>query len=196
MTTRLRFAPAPTGYLHLGSARTALFNWLYARHTGGELILRIEDTNADLARPELIDNILDSLEWLGIDWDGEPVRQSQRTHLYLDAIETLLASGAAYRCDCTRDDLDARSGGQAHGYDGHCRDRGLLDGDGAAVRFRVPDDGSTGFDDVIRGRVEFANVELEDFVIRRSDGSPTFSVANIVARPRTGAQPAALATSG
>ncbi len=180
MTTRLRFAPAPTGYLHLGSARTALFNWLYARHTGGELILRIEDTNADLARPELIDNILDSLEWLGIDWDGEPVRQSQRTHLYLDAIETLLASGAAYRCDCTRDDLDARSGGQAHGYDGHCRDRGLLDGDGAAVRFRVPDDGSTGFDDVIRGRVEFANVELEDFVIRRSDGSPTFIVANAV----------------
>ncbi|MCB0993281.1 MAG: hypothetical protein KDB16_20040, partial [Acidimicrobiales bacterium] len=93
---RLRFAPAPTGYLHLGSARTALFNWLYARHTGGELVLRVEDTNAELARPELIDNIYESLEWLGIDWDGEPVRQSQRDHLYQEAVDRLLADGHAY----------------------------------------------------------------------------------------------------
>jgi len=180
VTTRLRFAPAPTGFLHLGSARTALFNWLYARHTGGELILRIEDTNADLARPELVDNILQSLEWLGLDWDGEPVRQSERTHLYLDAIETLLSGGAAYRCDCTREQLDARGGGQAHGYDGHCRDRARPDGEGVAVRFRVPESGVTGFDDIVRGRVEFSNVELEDFVIRRGDGSATFIVANAV----------------
>jgi glutamyl-tRNA synthetase len=180
--TRLRFAPAPTGYLHLGSARTALFNWLYARHTGGELILRIEDTNIELSRPELIDNIYQSLEWLGLDWDGEPVLQSTRTHLYLDAIQTCLASGAAYRCDCTRADLIARVGDKRanDGYDGHCRDRNVADGDGVAIRFRSPDEGITGFDDIVRGRVEFANAELEDFVIRRGDGSPTFIVANAV----------------
>ncbi|MGY9073469.1 MAG: glutamate--tRNA ligase [Acidimicrobiales bacterium] len=180
--TRLRFAPAPTGYLHLGSARTALFNWLYARHTGGEMILRIEDTNVELSRPELIDNILESLEWLGIDWDGEPVRQSTRTELYLDAIETCLSSGAAYRCACTRDDLVGRVGEQRanDGYDGHCRERNVVDGPGVAVRFRSPDEGITGFDDIVRGRVEFANADFEDFVIRRGDGSPTFIVANAV----------------
>ena len=98
-STRLRFAPAPTGYMHLGSARTALFNWLYARHTGGELVLRIEDTNAELARPELIDNIYRSLDWLGIDWDGEPVRQSERASLYDAAVEKWLADDNAYVAD-------------------------------------------------------------------------------------------------
>lgn len=146
---RLRFAPAPTGYLHLGSARTALFNWLYARHTGGELVLRVEDTNAELARPELIDNIYESLEWLGIDWDGEPVRQSQRDHLYQEAVDRLLADGNAYEDD-------------------------------GAVRFRVPDTGTTSWNDVVRGEVTFENEHVEDFVIRRSDGSATFFVANAV----------------
>ena len=149
MTIRLRFAPAPTGFLHLGSARTALFNWLYARHTGGELVLRIEDTNAELATPEFIDNIFRSLEWLGIDHDGEPVRQSQRGDLYEDAATRLLSSGAAYE-------------------------------DGGALRFRVPAGGATAWDDVIRGPVSFEHANLEDFVIRRSDGSPTFFVANAV----------------
>ncbi len=147
--TRLRFAPAPTGFLHLGSARTALFNWLYARHTGGELVLRIEDTNAELTRPELIDNIFRSLEWLGIDWDGEPVRQSQRGHLYDDAVERWLDEGRAYVDD-------------------------------GAVRFRVPDDGVTAWDDLVRGRIEFEHRHIEDFVVRRSDGSATFFVANAV----------------
>ncbi len=99
---RLRFAPAPTGYLHLGSARTALFNWLYARHTGGELVLRVEDTNAELARPELIDSIYESLEWLGIDWDGTPVRQSQHGSAYASALAVLEAGGHSYACTCTR----------------------------------------------------------------------------------------------
>jgi glutamyl-tRNA synthetase len=148
-TPRLRFAPAPTGYLHLGSARTALFNWLYARHTGGELILRIEDTNAELASDEFIDNIYRSLEWLGLDWDGEPVRQSERAARYDEAVETWLADGRAYEDD-------------------------------GAVRFAVPDTGVTGWDDVIRGRVEFENEHVEDFVVRRADGSATFFVANAV----------------
>jgi glutamyl-tRNA synthetase len=133
----------------VGSARTALFNWLYARHTGGELVLRIEDTNAELATPEFIDNIYRSLEWLGIDWDGEPVRQSQRGELYQEAVERLLAGGDAY----------------------------LDDG---AVRFRVPEEGSTAWPDVIRGEVTFENRHIEDFVIRRSDGSTTFFLANAV----------------
>lgn len=149
VSPRLRFAPAPTGFLHLGSARTALFNWLYARHTGGELVLRIEDTNAELATTEFVDNIFRSLEWLGIDWDGEPVRQSERGDLYRDAVDRLVGDGRAYVDD-------------------------------GAVRFRVPDEGSTAWDDVVRGEVAFENEHIEDFVIRRSDGSPTFLLANAV----------------
>lgn len=148
-TPRLRFAPAPTGYLHIGSARTALFNWMYARHVGGELVLRVEDTNAELARPELIDNIYESLQWLGIDWDGEPVRQSTRAGLYQDAVEQLIADGRAYEDD-------------------------------GAIRFRVGDDGTTSWDDVIRGTVTFEHEHVEDFVIRRGDGSATFFIANAV----------------
>ncbi|HIF66747.1 MAG TPA: glutamate--tRNA ligase [Acidimicrobiia bacterium] len=148
-TNRLRFAPAPTGSLHIGSARTALFNWLYARHTEGELVLRIEDTNAELARPELIDNIHRSLEWLQIDFDGEPVRQSERTDLYNDAVEQWLADGLAYVDD-------------------------------GAVRFRVPNEGTTSWEDAVRGNVVFENRHIEDFVVRRSDGSATFFTANAV----------------
>ena len=148
-TTRLRFAPAPTGSLHLGSARTALFNWLTARGTEGELILRIEDTNAELTRPELIDNIYRSLEWLQIEFDGEPVRQSERTDLYNDAVESWLSDDLAYVDD-------------------------------GAVRFRVPSDGTTSWDDVVRGKVVFENQNIEDFVVRRADGSATFFTANAV----------------
>jgi len=148
-TNRLRFAPAPTGSLHIGSARTALFNWLYARHTGGELVLRIEDTNAELTRPKLIDNIYRSLEWLRIDFDGEPVRQSERTDLYNDAVEQWLADDLAYV-------------------------------DGGAVRFRVPNQGTTAWEDTVRGNVVFENQHIEDFVVRRSDGTATFFTANAV----------------
>ncbi len=179
---RVRFAPAPTGYLHVGGARSALFNWLYARQTGGVFILRIEDTNPELSRPELIEAILEPLRWLGLDWDEGPIRQSERGDLYRDAIERLLASGSAYRCDCTQDDVKARAeqrGGKP-GYDGHCRTREVAEGEGVVVRFGVPDEGVTAFDDVVRGHVEFHNADLEDFVIRRSDGTPVFLVANAV----------------
>ena len=179
---RVRFAPAPTGYLHLGGARTALFNWIFARQHGGELLLRVEDTDADRSRPELIEVIYDVLQWLGIDWDGEPIHQSDRLGLYQDAIDRLLASGHAYRCDCTPEQVQerAKARGGPPGYDGHCRERGVEPGPGVAIRFRTPDEGSTSFEDVVRGRVVFENANLEDFVLARSSGAPTFFVANAV----------------
>ena len=146
---RLRFAPAPTGLPHLGTARTALFNWLYARHCGGEMVLRIEDTNAELATTAHINQILETLEWLGLDFDGDPVFQSQRGALYNAAVDRWLDEGRAYVDD-------------------------------GAVRFAVPDDGVTAVDDIVRGRVEFPNASIDDFVVRRSDGSATFFVANAV----------------
>ncbi len=179
---RVRFAPSPTGYLHIGGARTALFNWLFARQQGGQFVLRIEDTDSERSKPELIDVIFRSLEWLGLDWDGEPVHQSERGELYAAAIATLLADGAAYWCDCTPDAVKARAearGGQP-GYDGHCRARGLGPGEGHVVRFAVPDEGVTAFDDIIRGHVSFENANLEDFVIQRSNGTPMFHLANAV----------------
>ncbi|RMH68847.1 MAG: glutamate--tRNA ligase [Actinomyces sp.] len=182
MSTRVRFAPAPTGYLHVGSARSALFNWLYARHTGGTLVLRIEDTDEALKKQEYVDAILEPLRWLGIDWDEGPYFQSERRHLHTAAIEKLVAEGRAYYCDLTRDEIDrlAADAGLPRGYHGWSRDRHVEDGPGVVVRFRTPDEGTTVVDDVVRGRVEFANANLEDFVIRRGDGSPTFLIANAV----------------
>ncbi len=179
---RVRFAPAPTGYLHIGGARTALFNWIFARQNGGELVLRIEDTDAERSRPELIEVIYRALEWLGIDWDGTPVHQSERGHLYTEAADKLLADGRAYWCSCSPDDVKARheARGGKPGYDGHCRDLGLGPGPGRVVRFRTPDEGTTAFDDVIRGHISFDNAELEDFVIVRASGVPLFLVANAV----------------
>src|SRR5215203_3147870 len=127
MSVRVRFAPSPTGYLHVGGARTALFNWLYARHVGGTFILRIEDTDPALSRDDLIEGIQRTMRWLGMNWDEGPFRQSQRFEAYREAAALLRSSGRAYYCDCTRDDVAARTGGDA-GYDGHCRDRGLTAG--------------------------------------------------------------------
>jgi len=179
---RCRFAPSPTGYLHVGSAQSALFNWLFARGSGGTFLLRIEDTDAERNRPELTDNILAMLLWLGIEWDGEPLRQSERLDLYLEATERLAREDHAYWCDCTREQIDARAAarGGRPGYDGHCRDRGLEPGPGRALRFRTPDSGTTAWDDVVRGHVEFDNAHVEDFVIVRSSGMPLFVVANAV----------------
>ena len=179
---RVRFAPSPTGYLHLGSARTALFNWLLARHTGGQMLLRIEDTDTERSKPELIDVIFRTLEWLGIDWDGEPEYQSRRAGNYADAAANLLAGGNAYYCDCTREAIDARASdrGGKPGYDGFCRDRDVAHGPGVVVRFRTPDEGVTAFADLIRGDVSFANADLEDFVIVRANGAAMFLVANAV----------------
>ena len=185
MTVRVRFSPAPTGYLHVGSARAALFNWLYARHTGGTFVLRIEDTDADRTTTEHVEAIGASLRALGLDWD-EQYRQSERFDQYRQAAADMLERGLAYHCDCTQEDAKARTSAAAEaagvsdagGYDGFCRDRDVAPGPGVVVRFRTPDEGVTGWDDVIRGRVEFDNALLEDFVIVRSTGVPMFHVAN------------------
>jgi glutamyl-tRNA synthetase len=179
---RVRFAPSPTGYLHIGGARTALFNWLFARQQGGEFLLRIEDTDSERSRPELIDVIFRALEWLGLDWDGTPVHQSQRGEAYQAAVDQLLAGGRAYWCDCTPEQVKGRAEGRGGppGYDGHCRGRDLDPGEGRVVRFAVPDTGTTSFDDVVRGEVSFENANLEDFVIVRSNRTPMFHLANAV----------------
>ena len=145
-------------------------------------MLRIEDTDAERSRPELIDVIFRSLEWLGLDWDGTPVHQSERGAMHLAAVETLLANGSAYWCSCSSDEVKARAEarGGTPGYDGFCRERGLGPGEGHVVRFRVPDEGVTSFDDLIRGTVSFENAVLEDFVILRSNGTPMFHLANAV----------------
>lgn len=181
-TPRVRFAPAPSGYLHVGSARSALFNWLFAKHLNGTFILRIEDTNLDLAKPEFYEAITRPLEWLGLLWDEGPYYQSQRTEKYIEAVNSLLNSGHAYCCVCSREEIDSRNKetGFRGGYDGHCRNRQIKDGPGVTVRFRTPDSGTIVVTDLIRGKVEFHNSELEDFVIRRSNGSPVFLVANAV----------------
>ena len=178
---RVRFAPAPTGFLHVGSARAALFNWLFARHVGGTMVLRIEDTDPERSRDDLVEGIQRSLRWLGLDWDEGPVRQSGRMHLYAEAADRLVAGGHAYWCDCTKADVDARTpAGQPPGYDGFCRDRGLSRGPGTALRFRVPGEGRTVVHDLIRGDVVFEHASIEDFVIQRGDGSPMFVLANAV----------------
>ncbi|HEX2381953.1 MAG TPA: glutamate--tRNA ligase [Acidimicrobiales bacterium] len=184
---RCRFAPSPTGYLHVGSAHSALCNWLFARSNDAAFLLRIEDTDAERNRPELTDNILEMLRWLGLDWDGDPVHQSDRFDEYAAAADRLRAAGVAYWCDCTPELVQARNkeareqgrGGKP-GYDGFCRDRALEPGPGRALRFRVPDEGVTGWDDLIRGKVSFDNDDIEDFVVVRSNGNPTFFLANVV----------------
>ena len=181
-TTRLRFAPSPTGFLHVGGARTALFNWFVARQAGGEFLLRIEDTDAERNREEWVDGLQHALRWLGVDWDGEVLRQSNRFDEYRDAAARLLDAGLAYYCDCTPEQVQARNkeAGRPPGYDGFCRDRELGPGEGRALRFRTPDEGTTSFTDLIRGEVTFENRNLEDFVLLRSNGTPPFLLANAV----------------
>jgi glutamyl-tRNA synthetase len=176
---RLRFAPSPTGYLHVGGARAALFNWLVARRTGGEFLLRVEDTDRERNRPELTENILDSLRWLGLDWDGDVVYQADNLDDHAAAARSLLESGRAYWCQCTPDDVQARAEASASsGYDGYCRERTVVPGPGTAVRFRAPDEGTTSFTDVVRGEVTFDNATIEDFVLLRANGLPVFLLSN------------------
>ncbi len=180
-----RFPPSPTGYLHLGGARTAIFNWLYARRMKGRFVLRFEDTDTERSSQEYVDAILESLEWLGIDWDEGPYFQTQRFPVYRQYIQKLLDSGNAYYCSCPPERLDAmRQRAMATGgkpkYDGTCRNRGLADGAGAAVRFKAPLAGTTVLDDVVKGGIVFQNEELDDFIICRSDGAPTYNFAVVV----------------
>ena len=186
---RVRFAPSPTGYLHVGGARTALFNWLYARHVGGAMILRIEDTDFERSTAEMVEGILLGMRWLGITWDEGPFHQSERLQLYRANAERLLKTGHAYYCFCTKEQLEERrSAAQAAGrppmYDRACRklegseaERRRAAGQGCAVRFAVPGASSTGWDDAVFGRIEFANTEIEDFVLLRSDGVPTYHLS-------------------
>lgn len=177
-----RFPPSPTGYLHVGGARTALFNWLYARQTGGTFILRIEDTDLERSTEASVQAIFDGLAWLGIDWDQGPFYQTQRFDLYKEVIAKLLEDGHAYWCTCTPEEIDAmreeaRAKGEKPKYNGKCRERHLGPGEGAVVRFKVPLAGSTAFDDMVKGRISIPNAELDDFIILRSDGSPTYNLA-------------------
>jgi glutamyl-tRNA synthetase len=185
-SVRVRFAPSPTGHLHVGGARTALFNWLFARHHGGRFILRIEDTDRSRSTEENIHSIVDALEWLGLDWDDGPpapgFRQTERMELYREHAERLLAAGRAYYCDCPPEQLEAeRKAAQARKetfrYPGRCRDRGLAAG---ALRLRIPDTGQTVVDDLIHGTVTFDHGELDDWILVRSDGTPTYNFCVVV----------------
>jgi glutamyl-tRNA synthetase len=178
----VRFAPSPTGYFHVGGARSVLFNWAVARQTGGTLVLRIEDTDAARNRPEWTEGIISALAWLGIDgsqYEG-PYFQSHNHTQHTKAAQQLYEQGLAYYCDCTREDVIARTGDQHRGYDGYCRDRGLGPGPGRALRFRAPDEGATVVTDLVRGRTVFENSSIEDFVLARADGSVLFLLANVV----------------
>lgn len=182
---RLRFAPSPTGDLHVGGARAALFNWLYARKIGGKFRLRIEDTDTERSSDVFLKSILDSLRWLGLDWDGDLVRQSERGELYRAAVKTLLDSGSAYRCYCTKEELEAEHARAVaekldYHYSGKCRnlDRAAIEkysaeGRPFTVRFRVPE-GETAWDDLVHGHTVFQNDTIGDFIVSRADGSPMY----------------------
>ncbi|MCF8053812.1 MAG: glutamate--tRNA ligase [Deltaproteobacteria bacterium] len=182
---RTRFAPSPTGYLHIGGARTALFNWLYARHNNGAFILRIEDTDKERSTAASTQAILDSMRWLGLDWDEGPFFQSVRGEIYSAYLEKLLATKQAYYCECTPAQLEAKrqealTQGRKPKYDGTCREKGLVAGAGRVVRFRCPDFGETVVHDILKGNVAFRNEELDDLVVFRSDGFPTYNFAVVV----------------
>jgi glutamyl-tRNA synthetase len=182
VTVRTRFAPSPTGYLHIGGARTALFSWLFARHAGGQFVLRIEDTDRERSTPESIRAIVESLGWLGIDWDEGPFFQSERTALYRARADALLAAGRLYRCWCTSEELESRrqaalAAGRRPAYDRSCRDLTTAPAGRTAftLRFRTPLDGETRVDDLVKGPVVFQNAELDDFIVLRSDGTPVYN---------------------
>ena len=197
---RVRYAPSPTGFPHVGNIRTALFNWLYARHTGGKFIVRIEDTDTARTVPGSLEAILDSLHWLGLDWDegpevgGDygPYVQSQRLETYKKIAEKLIAEGFAYRCYCTSERLEAMrteqtANKQTPGYDRHCRnlsagERQKLEasGDSSVIRFKTPLDGRTIFQDMLRGEVAFENSTVDDFVLLKTDGFPVYHLANVI----------------
>jgi glutamyl-tRNA synthetase len=185
-TVRVRFAPSPTGFLHIGGARTALFNWLYARHHGGAFVLRIEDTDRSRSTDEYIDAIVEGMKWLGLDWDEGPFRQTDRFDVYRGYVKKLLDEGRAYYCYCSAEELEARRQealrlGKTPKYDGRCRNlKGPVSGRTPAVRFRMPQEGYTVVDDMIRGKVEFENVQLDDLIILRSDGTPTYNLTVVV----------------
>lgn len=183
---RVRFAPSPTGYLHIGGARTALFNYLLARKEKGTFVLRVEDTDLERSTQESVDAILQAMEWLGLDYDEGPIYQSDRFDLYQEKIDQLLAEGKAYRCTCTAEELEAKrelatQEKRKPKYDGTCRNRNDQPVDQPhVVRFKAPGEGDTTFADRIKGKISFPNDELDDLIIRRTDGSPTYNFVVVV----------------
>ncbi len=183
---RVRFAPSPTGYLHIGGVRTALFNWLFARHHKGTFILRIEDTDQERSTDEAIQAILDGMQWVGLDWDEGPFRQTDRMDLYREHAMKLLEQGKAYWCVCTAEELetrrkDALAKGQSQKYDGRCRPKDITKlSSEAALRFKSPQAGETVIDDLVKGQVVFDNTVLDDLIILRSNGYPTYNFSVVV----------------
>ncbi|NTV49939.1 MAG: glutamate--tRNA ligase [Geobacteraceae bacterium] len=183
---RVRFAPSPTGYLHVGGARTALFNWLLAKNKGGTFILRIEDTDVERSTKESVDAILEGMKWLGLEWDEGPFYQSDYFPLYKEHVQKLLDAGKAYKCYCTSEELDAKrelamQEGRKPKYDGTCRERTDQPGSQPyVVRFRAPQGGVTAFDDLIKGTITFPNEELDDLIIQRTDGTPTYNFCVVI----------------
>lgn len=188
MKIRTRFAPSPTGLLHIGNARAALFNYLYARHHGGEFLLRIEDTDRERSTQHAVDVIFDGLKWMGLDWDGEPVFQSTRQERHAEVVQQLLDKGQAYRCYCTAEELTAmrekaRAEKRPPRYDGTWRDRDPSEAPEGApftVRLKAPKEGETVIHDHVQGDVKVANAEMDDLIILRSDGTPTYLLAVVV----------------
>ncbi len=183
MTIRTRFAPSPTGYLHIGGVRTCLFSWLYARHHQGTFILRVEDTDRERSTQDAVDVIIEGMRWLNLDWDEGPVFQSHRGERYRAVIQELMGRDQAYHCYCSREELDqmreqARKRGDKPKYDGRCRRRGTPPPPGVdpVVRFKTPLEGEIVIDDLIQGRVVYRNSELDDLIIARSDGTPTYNL--------------------
>lgn len=186
MSTVTRFAPSPTGYLHVGGARTALYSWLYAKKTGGKFILRIEDTDLERSTQASVDAIMDGMNWLELDWDEGPYYQTKRFDLYKEVVAQLLAEGKAYKCFCTPEEVDAMreaqmAAGEKPKYNGMWRERTDHPADKPfCIRFKNPLDGVVVIDDMIKGRIEVANAELDDLVIARSDGTPTYNLTVVV----------------
>ncbi len=185
MTVRTRFAPSPTGYLHVGGARTALFSWLHARKHGGKFILRIEDTDLERSTAESVNAILEGMTWLGLEYDEGPFYQTHRFDRYNEVIEQFLDTGKAYRCNCPKERLEKLREEQMAAklkprYDGHCRGRHIDPNEPHVIRFLNPQDGTVVFDDMVRGKVAFQNTELDDLIIRRTDGSPTYNLSVVV----------------
>ncbi len=182
---RVRFAPSPTGYLHVGGARTALFNWLLARKSGGTFILRIEDTDVERSTKESVDAILQGMQWLGLDWDEGPFYQSDSFPLYKEHVQKLLDQGTAYKCYCTSQELEAKrelamQEGRKPKYDGTCRARTDCPDAPHVVRFRAPQGDEVAFDDLIKGRIAFPAEELDDLIIQRTDGTPTYNFCVVI----------------
>jgi glutamyl-tRNA synthetase len=185
MSIKTRFAPSPTGYLHVGGARTALFSWLHARKHGGKYVLRIEDTDLQRSTTESINAILEAMTWLGLEYDEGPFYQTKRFDRYNEVIDELLVKNLAYRCNCSRERLETLREGQMTRkekprYDGHCRGVSIDATEPHVIRFRNPEEGAVVVDDQVRGKIVFSNDELDDLIIRRSDGSPTYNLTVVV----------------